>query len=214
MNDPTRLRSSADIRRSLLNRATSAASGSLMGDARPCSYRNGIAGYIAFGWRPRPRVTAAVAPASAAPASPPPPSLGEPAEPITLPPLDASDALVRMLVRVSRESGLTAWLTTDDLIRNFTIVVANIADGATPAKQLKVLRPSSAFSGRARWQSVRGSAKLRSICRIADAFASLDPVAAARLYATLKPRIEEAHRELGSADLSFDRTLSARSARS
>jgi hypothetical protein len=37
--------------------------------------------------------------------------------------------------------------------------------------------------------------------------ASVDPVGAARLYATLKPRIEEAHRELGSAEVSFDTTL-------
>ena len=37
--------------------------------------------------------------------------------------------------------------------------------------------------------------------------ASVDPIGAARLYATLKPRIEEAHRELGSADVSFDTTL-------
>ena len=42
---------------------------------------------------------------------------------------------------------------------------------------------------------------------IADAIASVDPAGAARLYATLKPRIEEAHRELGSPDPSFDRTL-------
>ena len=169
----------------------------------------GIAGYIAFGWRPRPAVTAAVTPASAAPASQPRPSLGGPAEPITLPPLDASDALVRMLVRgLSESPALTAWLTTDDLIRNFTIVVANIADGATPAKQLKVLRPASAFSVVER--DGKPYVDPRTYARyavITNAFTSLDPVATARLYGTLKPRIEEAHRELGSADLSFDRTL-------
>jgi hypothetical protein len=42
---------------------------------------------------------------------------------------------------------------------------------------------------------------------IADAIASVDPAGAARLYATLKPRIEEAHRDLGSSDQSFDRAL-------
>ena len=35
----------------------------------------------------------------------------------------------------------------------------------------------------------------------------VDPPGAARLYATLKLRIEEAHRELGSSDRSFDQTL-------
>ena len=41
---------------------------------------------------------------------------------------------------------------------------------------------------------------------IADAVASIDAGGAARLYATLKPRIEDAHRDLGAPD-SFDRTL-------
>lgn len=42
--------------------------------------------------------------------------------------------------------------------------------------------------------------------RIADAANSIDPAGAARLYFLLKPRIEEAYRELGS-DGSFDRVL-------
>jgi hypothetical protein len=42
---------------------------------------------------------------------------------------------------------------------------------------------------------------------IADAVESIDAAGAAKLYATLKPRIEEAHRDLGSTDPSFDRTL-------
>ena len=42
--------------------------------------------------------------------------------------------------------------------------------------------------------------------RIADAVASVDPAGAARLYATLKPRIEDAQRDLGSSD-TFDHTL-------
>ena len=168
----------------------------------------GIAGYLAFG-RPHPTATAPITPAVTAAAKPPPPSLGGNPKPITLPPLDVSDALVRTLVRALSESpAVTAWLTTDDLIRNFTIVVANIADGTSPAKQLRVLRPASAFSVVERdgnpYVDPRTYARYAVI---ANAMASLDPVAAARLYGTLKPRIEEAHRELGSADRSFDRTL-------
>jgi len=37
--------------------------------------------------------------------------------------------------------------------------------------------------------------------------ASIDPAGGARLYATLKPRIEEAHRDLGYLDTPFDRML-------
>jgi Protein of unknown function (DUF3014) len=169
----------------------------------------GVAAYLAFAWRPR------QAPIQVARSSPkvsttePPLSLGGSAERVTLPPLNDSDALVRTLVQALSESpAIMAWLPTNGHIRNFTVVVTNIADGVTPAKHLGVLRPS------ARFQIVNGAGGSytdpRSYGRytaIADAVASVDPVGAARLYATLKPRIEEAHRELGSADVSFDTTL-------
>jgi hypothetical protein len=167
-----------------------------------------IAAYIAFAWRPRPAPTPAASSAPAATAPVPPASLGGAGDPITLPPLDASDALVRTLVQaLSASPAVIAWLTTNGLIRNFTVVVANTADGATPAKHLSSLRPSSSFRIVERDGNL--SVDPQSYDRytaIADAIASLEPAAAARLYATLKPRIEEAHRDLGS-DQSFDRTL-------
>ena len=168
-----------------------------------------VAAYIALAWRPRPAPTPAASSEPATTASGAPLSLGGTGEPITLPPLDASDALVRTLVQaLSASPAVMAWLPTNGLIRNFTVVVANIADGATPAKHLSVLRPSSPF----RIVERDGVATVdpRSYDRytaIADAIASLEPAGAARLYATLKPRIEDAHRDLGSPDQSFDRPL-------
>jgi Protein of unknown function (DUF3014) len=164
------------------------------------------AGYIVF-VRRQPAVpvqTARVAPAASS-ASPP---LGGKGDPITLPPLDQSDTLVRTLVQALTESpAVMSWLPTNGLIRNFTVVVSNIAEGPTPAKHLKVLRPGTPF----RIISRDGDTLVdpRSYDRyttIADAIASVSPAGAARLYATLKPRIEDAQRDLGSAD-SFDRTL-------
>jgi hypothetical protein len=166
----------------------------------------GAAAYIAFRWRPAPALTPTSAPTAAAR---PEPSLGGKAEPVSIPPLDASDAVVRTLVRALSESPAVAtWLSTDGLIRNLAVVAANIADGATPAKHLKTLRPSSPFDIVER----RGVAYIdsRSFDRyavIADAVASIDPAGAARIYAIIKPRVEEAHRELGFPDQSFDRTL-------
>ena len=169
----------------------------------------GAAAYIALTWWPRPAPAQGAPSARTSTATTPPPSLGGTPESITVPPLDASDTLVRTLVQALSESpAVMAWLPTNGLIRNFTVVVANIADGATPAAHLKVLRPRSAF----RIVERDGSPYVdpRSYDRytvIADAVASVDPAGAARLYATLKPRIEEANRDLGSAGQSFDRTL-------
>lgn len=164
------------------------------------------AGYFAFFWRRTPPAQTA-APKAATPVSESP-ALGGTGEPMTLPPLDESDTLVRTLVqRLTESPAVMAWLPTNGLVRNFTVVVANIAEGPTPAKHLKVLRPSASF----RIVSRNGGTFVdpRSYDRyttIADAMASVNPAAAARLYATLKPRIEDAHHDLGSAD-SFDRTL-------
>ncbi len=168
----------------------------------------GAAGYFAFVWRqaPVPAKTAGGAAAPAASTASPP--LGGPGEPITLPPLDASDTLVRTLVQALTESPVVmAWLPTNGLIRNFTVVVSNIAEGATPAKQLKILKPPAAL----RTVSRDGGITIdpRSYDRyntIADAIASVAPGGAAKLYATLKPRIEDAQRDLGSAE-PFDKTL-------
>jgi hypothetical protein len=166
----------------------------------------GAAAYIGFLWRPRP-ATQAKPPAATSVAELPP--LGGRGDAVSVPPLDASDSVVRMLVQALSESpAIMAWLPTNGLIRNFTVVVSNIADGATPAKQLRVLRPSAAFRSvdrdRATFVDPRSYERYTTI---ADAVASIDPAAAAKLYATLKPRIEEAWRDLGGSNQSFDHTL-------
>lgn len=166
-----------------------------------------IAAYIVFGGRQT------SAPVTTAPerveASRPLQPLGGDAAPIVLPPLDQSDPLVRELVReISSHPRIAAWLATDGLIRNFTVVVANVAEGKTPAAHLRVLRPLSSF------QVVERGGDLyvdpRSYERydgLAAAVASIEAAGAARLYATLKPRIEEAYRDLGFPETPFDRTL-------
>lgn len=92
----------------------------------------GAAAYLAFAWRPHPVPTPAVVSAPTAMAPEAMPSLRGRAAPVTVPPLDASDTLVRTLVQALSESpAVMAWLPTKGLIRNFTVAVANIADGAT-----------------------------------------------------------------------------------
>src|SRR5690349_12720351 len=89
----------------------------------------GSAAYIVFG---RPPEQAGVPPSTPAAEARP---LGGDALPVNLPPLDQSDAIVGELVRaLSSHPRVTAWLTTEGLIRNFTEVVWMIADQKTPAR--------------------------------------------------------------------------------
>jgi hypothetical protein len=165
------------------------------------------AAYV-FWWRApaRPSETAPAAPAAEtrAPRRP----LGGAAEPVDVPPLALTDPLVRQLVgRLSSHPSMAAWLATDGLIRNFVVVVENVAHGTTPAPHLRVVRPSERFEAADRDGAL--FVDPRSYERydtLAEAAASIDPAGAATVYGTLKPRIEEAYRELGRTD-SFDEAL-------
>ncbi len=127
--------------------------------------------------------------------------------PADVPALDLTDAFVRTwLPKLSSHPRVAAWLTTDGLIRNFVTVVSNIAEGKTPAGRVPVLKPSGTF------QVVERGGRLfvdpRSYERyneLAAAFASVDAAGSAQLYATLKPRLQEASAELGAP--SIDATL-------
>lgn len=172
----------------------------------------GAAGWFAwvrYGRTTPPARTVVQAPAAPAAARTPRPLGGDPDD-IELPPLDQSDALVRTLVQgLSSHPSVAAWLATDGLIRNFTVVVSNIAVGKTPVQHLKVLKPGDRFRASARAGDLRiDAASYRRYDNIAAAVGALDAQSAARLYATLKPRIEEAARELGEPE-PFDGTLEA-----
>lgn len=133
----------------------------------------------------------------------------EPGDDIPLPPLGESDALVRELVsRLSSHPRVAAWLTTDQLVRNFTVVALNIANGRTPSGHLKTVRPDGAFATRQEGgQLVIDPRSYQRYDGHADAVASIDARGAARLYATLKPRISEAYQDLGGLSGEFDPVL-------
>ena len=166
----------------------------------------GAAAYFFLGPRPSagPSTAAPAAGASDADAA-----LGRGGLDMTLPPLEMSDAVIRELVgKLSAHPSVAAWLVTNGLVRNFTVVVVNIAEGRTPAPQLRRVRPAGMFQ-----VSHRGSDTVidpRSYDRynaLAEASASLDPAGSARLYTGLKPLIDQAYAELGYPDIPFDRML-------
>ena len=128
-------------------------------------------------------------------------ALGPDVEPVDLPPLDVSDAAVRELVKaLSTRPEFVAWLATDNLVRNLAVCIDNVADGKTPAKHLKVLTPKGAFLATGVYE--RYTAQPASYQRydgIAETIGILDMHAVARIYALLKPRLDEAYQELGHA---------------
>jgi hypothetical protein len=167
-----------------------------------------IAAYVAFGGRTT-SAPVTTKPERVEAPQPPLPPLGGAAAPIVLPPLDQTDPVVRdLLKQITSHPRVAAWLATQGLIRNFVVVVSIVAEGRTPAGQLRVLRPSAGFHVIERGGDLYIDP--RSYERydgLAAAAASIDPAGAARLYATLKPRIEEAYRDLGVPATPFDRTL-------
>ena len=136
--------------------------------------------------------------------------LGADAEPIELPPLDETDPLVREMVRMlSSHPRVAAWLATRGLIRNFTASVENMAGGRTPSVLQRPLKPQAPFAV----VTSRGGLMIdtRSYNRyndLAAAVGSIDATGAAQLYTRLKPRIEDAYRDLGH-QTPFDRALEA-----
>ncbi len=165
-------------------------------------------GYLVF------RNRQAAAPTTASAAAPDPSAsdvgkaLGTEVPPIDLPPLDESDDVVRGLVReLSSNPSVAAWLTTDNLIRNFVVVVSNIAAGEPAARQVTVLRPKGSFQTEEHGEDLFINSRSYSrYLPLATAATSVDPEGAARLYSTLKPRIDEAYAELGQGN-TFDQTL-------
>lgn len=139
----------------------------------------------------------------------PPKLTAEPGDNIPLPPLDETDPLVRQLVgQISSHPRVAAWLATNGLLRNFAAVVANISEGETPVVNLAKQRPREPFlvkpgaSG-----TIIDPASYKRYDSYADAVAGLDARGTARLYATLKPRIAEAYKDLGYSDGDIDGAL-------
>jgi hypothetical protein len=170
----------------------------------------GAGGYYWFRHRPQPAANDIRAHTEQpVAASPSPKPVAEPGDGIDLPPLAQTDAIVRQLVSgLSTHPSAAAWLAGDQLVRNFVVSVYNIAGGRSPAAQLARLRPAQKFQ--VRGSGAELSVDPRSYARYdayGDAMAALDARGAARLYATLKPRIQDAYRELGHPDDDFDRVM-------
>ncbi len=128
---------------------------------------------------------------------------------VPVPPLEATDALVRQLVGgLSAHPVVAAWLATDRLIVNFVVVTGRIADGQTPVAELKAIGPVARrfASGRPGAGATIDPSSYRRYDRYAQAVSAVDAQGAARVYETLKPRVNEADRNFGGTG-NFDAEL-------
>jgi hypothetical protein len=160
--------------------------------------------YVLFFRSPR---SASVAVSQAAPPAPASATNAAETAPVVVPPLDETDPVVRKLMEaITSNPQIAAWLATDHLIRRFTEVVIDVAGGATAVRFVPMWRPSSSFHVVPRGRDlIIDPRSYERYDALAAAAASMDPQGSAKVYATLKPRIDEAGRELG--DPSFDRSL-------
>ena len=123
-----------------------------------------------------------------------------------LPPLAEMDPFLRVLLgTLSARPELSRWLATDDLIKQMAVTIDRLSQGASPARDLKVLTPAEDFAiarrGRAR---IIDPASYRRYDGLAETVATLDAASVARVYQTIKPRLSEAYRALGRSENDLD----------
>ena len=130
-------------------------------------------------------------------------------EEIVLPPLDETDALVRDLVgKLSSYPVIAAWLTTDGLILNFAAVTSRVANRDDVAQELRAIGPVPPFRPRvSRDRLFLDPSSYKRYDRYSAAMSSIDSRGAARLYATLKPRILDASRRIDPTAPEFDSVM-------
>ena len=142
-------------------------------------------------------------PQEPAPAPPPPPPAREPIE---LPSLDESDALVRELAAaISAHPEWLEWLVTDRLIRTFVVAVDNVAEGNNPSQHVPFARPDRRFETETvEDRLLIAGTSHRRYDRLTGIVASIDAEGSARLFRDLLPLMDEAYAELGAPpDVAF-----------
>src|SRR5687768_8206903 len=100
---------------------------------------------VSMWWMSRPTPAANVTPspvtATEAPIDTPAPP------PVALPPLDQMDSFLRpLLAALSPRPELANWLATEDLVRQLAAAIDQASAGGSPARDFKVIAPSSTFA--------------------------------------------------------------------
>ena len=156
----------------------------------------------------RPQVAANVSPQAVTATEAP---IGKPAEPppAPLPPMAEMDEYLRPLLRaLSSRPELARWLATDDLTRQLAMAIDQAAAGGSPARDFKVLAPQTPFTTGGRpTQRTIDPASYRRYDGLVGTVTSIDASAVARVYRTIRPRLNEAYKGLGHPDGDVDRAI-------
>ena len=129
--------------------------------------------------------------------------------PVKLPPMEGMDAFLRPLLGgLSSRPELANWLATDDLIGQLASAIDLAAVGGSPARDFKVIKPSGAFatSGRGARRVIDPSS-YRRYDGLVQTVTSIDAANAAKIYKTIRPRLNEAYRRMGNPTGDVDNAL-------
>ncbi len=124
----------------------------------------------------------------------------QPAPPaVELPALDDMDGFLRpLLSALSNRPELARWLATDDLVRQLAAAIDQASQGDNPAGGFKELAPRSgmAVSRRNNRRSI-DPASYRRFDGLVTTVTSIDASAVARIYKTIRPRLNQAYQNMG-----------------
>ena len=147
-------------------------------------------------------VTPAAVTATDAPITAPPP-------PAPLPPLDAMDPLMRSLLSaLSARPELARWLATDNLVQQLAAAIDKASQGKSSSKEFKAIAPAGPFAiSRTGGRRTIDPAGYRRYDGLVGTVTSIDASAAARVYKTIRPRLNEAYRNMGHPGGDVDRAV-------
>src|SRR6185436_3277091 len=135
--------------------------------------------------------------------------IDRPEPPVNLPPLDRMDGFLRpLLSALSSRPELARWLATDDLLGQLAAAIDQASAGASPARDFKVVRPASPFvpGGRGVRRTI-DPASYRRYDGLVQTVTSIDASSVAKIYRTIRPRLNEAYRRIGNQTSDVDNAL-------
>lgn len=153
--------------------------------------------------RPSQNASPSAVTATDAPVDKPPPP------PVNLPPLEQMDDFLRpLLAALSSRPELVKWLATDDLLGQLAAAIDQASAGASPARDFKVIAPSSPFvaAGRDSRRTI-DPAGYRRYDGLVATVTSIDASNVAKIYKTIQPRLNEAYQRMGNPTGDVDRAV-------